>query len=183
MAERSLAERLKAREEQAMQELLAEYGSLIKSVVYRYLGSLTQCREECINDVLWKIWRNIGQYDPQKSSLQVWIAAICRYQAIDCRRRCAKHLETGSIEEMHEQGIQLSAPEAESFSAETEAILAGLTPEDRDLLIALYAEGEDAEALAQQLGISPSGVYKRAERAKERIRKQCAQKSPSPKKG
>ena len=84
---------------------------------------------------------------------------------------------------MHEQGIQLSAPEAEAFSAETEAILAGLTPEDRDLLIALYAEGEHAETLARQLGISSSGVYKRAERAKERIRKQCVQKSPPPKKG
>lgn len=176
MAELTLADRLKAREQQAMQELLSVYGSLIKSVVYRYLGSLTQCREECINDVLWKIWQNIGQYDPEKSSLQVWIAAICRYQAIDCRRRCAKYLETCSIEELHEQGIQLSAPEVQAFSAETEKILAGLSDADRDLLIALYAEGENAGALAHQLGISASGVYKRAERAKERIRKQYPQK-------
>lgn len=183
MAEHTLAERLKARDQQAMQELLAEYGSLIKSVVYRYLGSLTQCREECINDVLWKIWQNIERYDPERSSLRVWIAAICRYHAIDFRRRAAARPETCSIEDLQEQGIQLSAPETQVFSEETEAILAGLSDADRALLISLYAEGESAGELARQLGISESGVYKRAERAAARVRKQYPKKQPSSKKG
>lgn len=172
MAEATLVQRLRQREEIAMQTLLSEYGSLIKSVVYRYLGTLTQYREECINDVLWKIWQHIDQYQEEKCSFSGWIAAVCRYNAIDYRRKYARRLETCSIEELQEQGIQIAAPTPQVFSAETEAILAEIKESDRMLLISLYGDGENADTLAARLGISSSALYKRAERAKERVRRQ-----------
>lgn len=171
MDDRELQCLLLARESGAMEQLLQEYGSTIKSVVYRYLGSLTEERDECIDDVLLSIWEHIGQFDPQRSSLRSWIAAICRYRAIDRRRSQLRRLQTLSLEECAENGMPLPAPAQEEFSAETEILLGTLPPDDRELLIALYAEGESAEALAKERNLSTSGVYKRAERAKERLRR------------
>ncbi len=176
------------RETHAMETLLELHGNTIKSVVYRYLGSLVEVREECIGDVLWSIWEHMEQFDPERSTLRSWIAAICRYRAIDYRRQHLRRLQTLSLEECTDRGIGIAAPEPEAFSAETEALLDILPPEDRTLLIALYADGESASALAQKQGISESGIYKRATRAKERIRKQYPERvipsgTPRPKKG
>ncbi len=167
-----MKELLLRREPRAMEALLEEYGSLIKSVVYKYLGTLTDVREECIGDVLLSIWEHAEQFDPERSSLRSWIGAICRYRAIDYRRQHLRKLQTVSLDEFAEEGLGLAAPEEDRFSAETEALLEALPPEDRTLLIALYANGESAQALAQQRGISESGIYKRAGRAREKLRRQ-----------
>ncbi len=170
MDDNELKSRLLAREKDAIQILLESHGSTIKSVVYRYLGSLTDAREECINDVLMNIWEHIEQFEPQRSTLRSWIAAICRYRAIDYRRKEYHRIQTISLDECTENGIQTPSPAAVEFSAETDAILQALPADDRVLLIALYAEGESAEALAKERNLSKGGVYKRAERAKERLR-------------
>ncbi len=171
MDDKELKRKILAHERDAMQILLAVHGSTIKSVVYHYLGSLTDEREECIDDVLLNIWEHIGQFDPERSSLRSWIAAICRYRAIDRRRREYHRIQTISLDACTENGLQLPSPAADEFSAETDALLQTLPADDRALLIALYAEGESAEALAKERNLSKGGIYKRAERAKERLRR------------
>lgn len=170
-AQAQLVTRLMAREQRAMQTLLRDYGSTIKSVVYQYLGTLKAYREECIDDVLLKIWTNIAQFDASRSSLRSWIAGICRYQAIDFRRRHLHELQEMYLEDVQTQPSDPAAQHAISaFSDETERILSALAPQDRALLISLYADGEATDTLAQQLALSQSGVYKRAERAKRKLR-------------
>ncbi|MCQ2433745.1 MAG: sigma-70 family RNA polymerase sigma factor [Oscillospiraceae bacterium] len=171
MDEQALAEKIRRKDRSAMQNVLSEYGSTIKSVVYHYLGSLKQYREECIDDVLWKIWQNIGQFDAQRSTMKNWIAGICRHQAVDYRRKYLREMQQTYLDDIAEQRSDASAEEKISaFSAETEEILSVLSEKDRRLLISLYADGEEMDKLAKEMEMSRSGVYKRAERAKNKLR-------------
>ncbi len=180
MQEAELVQEILLRNQSAMRELLVQYGSTIKSVVYQYLGTLRQYREECINDVLLKIWQNIGQFNSEKSTLKNWIAGICRYQAIDYRRKYLREMQELYLEDCKEQRGSDSAEEAIfAFSDETERILSALTPKDRSLLISLYADGEALDRLAAEMEMSHSGVYKRAERAKRKLRELFPEKLSS----
>lgn len=171
MDEQTLAEQIRRKDRAAMQTVLREYGNTIKSVVYQYLGSLKQYREECIDDVLWKIWQNIGQYDAERSTLKNWIAGICRHQAVDYRRKYLREMQQAYLDDIAEQSSDASAEEKIfAFSAETEEILSALSEKDRALLIALYADGEEMEKITREMELSRSGVYKRAERAKQKLR-------------
>jgi DNA-directed RNA polymerase specialized sigma24 family protein len=57
----------------------------------------------------------------------------------------------------------------QSFRFIAEASLSGLRPLDRDLLERYFIEGEKAERLASQLGITPSGVRGRVFRLKRQL--------------
>ena len=67
MDDRQLAAGIRCKEEEALDELINQYGRLIKSIVTYHLGDFY--RDECINDVLFCIWNHIDQYNPGKTGL------------------------------------------------------------------------------------------------------------------
>ena len=88
MDDRQLAAGIRRKEEKALDQLIDQYGRLIKSIVFYHLGDFY--RDECINDILLCIWNHIDQYHPEKNSLKNWIGAICKYKCIDYKRKFYK---------------------------------------------------------------------------------------------
>lgn len=84
---------LRKRNEKALEFVLEEYGGLLMAVIRRHLSCLPGLQEECMNDVLFKIWKHIGQFDENRSSFKNWAAGIARYQSIDYLRKYVKELE------------------------------------------------------------------------------------------
>lgn len=63
----------------AFDELIRRYGGLIKSIVKYHLKDIAMWQEECINDILFSIWKNIDRFDARKNTLKNWIGAVSKY--------------------------------------------------------------------------------------------------------
>ena len=86
--------------EKALEYCMLHYGGLVRSVIHRHIGSLTQYEEDCINEVFFAVWENIASYRPEKNPFANWIAGVARLKALDCLRRYSHHLMEHSWEEI-----------------------------------------------------------------------------------
>ena len=91
----------------AFDELIRIYGGLIKSIVKYHLKDIVMWQEECINDILFSIWRNIDRFDPNKNSLKNWIGAVSKYRAINYKRKFYKELINGELNESIADGKEI----------------------------------------------------------------------------
>lgn len=178
--QQQLVRRLKRKEEAALYDLIRLYGGLIRAVVRRHLVSHPQWAEECETDVLMAIWEHIGAYQPRQSSFSNWLAAVCRYRAIDCLRRHTRELQEQELSEVlpdtrtgpEEQLLQ------EELSEEMEQLLQALSPQDRQLFLEYYVQQQGIDDIAQRYGVQPATLYNRLSRGRKKLRSlwPCRQK-------
>lgn len=163
---------LRRHNEKALEYVLEEYGGLLMAVIRKHLFCLPGLEEDCMNDVLFKIWKHIGQFDEKRNSFKNWIAGIARYQAIDYLRKYMKELEQVNLDDVQtgkedEQLIHLLESE---ISEEVESILSCLNREDRELFLKLFFEDKDIEEVSRETGIKKENIYNRISRGKRKIR-------------
>ena len=173
ITENNFIARLRRRDERALSYVAEHYGGLMYAIVRKQLMNLLDMQEECVNDVLLAIWQHIDRYDESRSSFQSWIAAICRYKAIDCRRRWLSKMQEQPLEDaswMEDGRSRADLLEQEIFE-ETEQMLSCLKEEDRMLFRQLFLEEVPVEEAAQQFGISRSNLYNRVSRGRKKIRR------------
>lgn len=84
-------------DEYAFEELIRRYGGLIKSIVRYHLRDISMWQDDCINDILFKIWQNIDRFDAEKNNLKNWIGAVAKYRAIDYKRKYYRELTAGEL--------------------------------------------------------------------------------------
>lgn len=53
--------------EKALEYCMFHYGGLVRAVVRRHLGSLSQFEDECINDVFFAVWEHADTYRSDKN--------------------------------------------------------------------------------------------------------------------
>ncbi|MCH5184731.1 MAG: sigma-70 family RNA polymerase sigma factor [Oscillospiraceae bacterium] len=159
---------IKKGDETALDLLIMQYGGLIKSIASKKLGDLY--RDECVNDVLFICWKNISRFDPEKSTLKSWIAAICRYKCIDYRRKYFK-LYFDELDENIPSGYSadISVMQKET-EADTEALLADLPETDREIFRRRYIYEETIEEISDNMSIKPSVLYNRLSRGRKKLR-------------
>ena len=78
--ETRLIQRLQARDEAALETLMAQYGTRIFGLALRLTGN-RQDAEEVLQDVLWAILQNIGSFRGD-SKLSTWIYRITMNRAL-----------------------------------------------------------------------------------------------------
>lgn len=169
---------LRKRNEKALEFVLEEYGGLLMAVIRRHLSCLPGFQEECMNDVLFKIWKHIGQFDENRSSFKNWAAGIARYQSIDYLRKYVKELEQMNLDDIKagkedEHLIRLIEDE---ISGEMEKILSCLNEEDRALFLKLFYEDKDISEVSRETGLRKETIYNRVSRGKRKIRNWNEQK-------
>ena len=167
MDDRQLAAGIRCKEEEALDELINQYGRLIKSIVTYHLGDFY--RDECINDVLFCIWNHIDQYNPEKNSLKNWIGAICKYKCIDYKRKYYKENfveldETIPVADQTEKIIL-----EQELEAETNELLSSLSPKDRELFRRRYINEESVAEISHDMKLAPSVLYNRLSRGKKKL--------------
>jgi RNA polymerase sigma-70 factor (ECF subfamily) len=166
--------RLKARDERALDYVIDTYGGLIRFIVRRKLPSLSDQWEECENDILLAVWNEIGHYDSTKNSFAGWLAAVCRYKAIDCLRKSVKQRKELPLPSADEE-LSTGATGAEPvFDCETRdeimALLKNLPADDRRLFWDCYVRQESVEQLAEKRNIRVSALYNRLSRGRKKLR-------------
>lgn len=168
---------LQLHNEKALLYVIDEYGGLLKSIIRRHLSRLPERQEECLDDVLLKIWQNISDFDESKNTFKNWAAAIARYRSIDYLRQYRRELTAVSIEAAEpamEDRMLADAMETE-ISEELEQMLETLSPLDRELFRKLYVEEKPMDIVSTETGLKREVIYNHLSRGKEKLRRQFPQ--------
>ncbi|MGL4450872.1 MAG: sigma-70 family RNA polymerase sigma factor [Sarcina sp.] len=162
---------LKKKNEKALEFLIDNYGWVIKTVCKKQLNEFPHLLEECMNDVLMDVWKNIYRFDESKD-IKNWIAGISKFKAIDYKRKYFKDLQLTDIDEIAisvEEKFELSSQRLD-LSDETEEFLTCLKEEDRELFIKLYVEDKDMDEVVKETGFKRDNIYNRLSRGKKKIK-------------
>lgn len=174
IGEHNYIQQLQQHNEKALLYVIDEYGGLLKSVIRKQLFSLPERQEECLDDVLLRIWQNISDFDESKNSFKNWAAAIARYRAIDYLRQYQREIVTVDIEDtvVAREDHRLAAMIEREISEEVERMLDSLKPVDRELFIRLYLEEQPIEQVSQDVGMKKEVIYNHLSRSKRKLRRQ-----------
>ena len=86
LEEAALLERVRQRDERAVEILYARYGSSLYSLAYQVTGS-DRYAQDVVQEVFISVWKDAGRFDPAKGALSSWLFALARHKAIDLVRR------------------------------------------------------------------------------------------------
>ena len=171
ITEDNVVEQLSLKNEKALYYIVDQYGGIIKSVIKKYLGNLEIIQDECFDDVLLLIWKNIASYDKSKNSLKNWIAAITKYKAIDYQRQYKKFLLQHELEDhMLINNLVETESIENTLSSRTEQLLSSLKKEDQLLFLQYYGEQKSMEEIAKEHGVHKSVLYNRLSRGRKKLR-------------
>ena len=178
--EKNLLNELKVRNPSAIEFIVDEYGSLLKSIINKYLHNRKETFDECFNDVLLAIWNNPDKFDNKKNNFKNWICAIAKYRAIDALRREVRHSERIlNIEDEEnidwinsfyasENGIEITDDSID----ELKKLLKCLSDEDKDLFYRRYVECQSIDEISDKKNMNHDLIYSRISRGKKKIKKQ-----------
>lgn len=153
--------------------LIDQYGGFITFIVRKYLGSLKNYEEECIDDVLLDIWNNINYFDESKSTFKNWVGAIARYKTIDYKRKYLKYLKEENIDELEirsKEGVFEEITKNE-LDKDTNQLLNNLNDKDKKIFLKLFVEEQEVEVISKEMNLHKSNIYNRVSRGKMKLRK------------
>lgn len=164
---------LRRKNEKALDYVIDNYGWIIKSIVRKHLYNLNSVQDECINDILLGIWKNIDGFDESKSEFKNWVAGIAKFKSIDYKRKYLKDLEYENIDDLN---ISVSDNSHEDIiKAELNDdildMLNCLKEKDKDLFYKLYIEEKEINDVISETGLKRNVIYNRLSRGKKRIQK------------
>jgi RNA polymerase sigma-70 factor (ECF subfamily) len=175
-----LAERLRAGEESAYEELIYRFQQPVYNLVFRLMSDPSDA-SDVVQEVFLKVFRNVGSFRSQ-SSLKTWIYRIAVNEAHNHRRWFMRHRrqEVGLEREDHDFGYQdtLSDPGRSPFDLAAnheaqemmEAALDELNPSFRTAVVLRDIEDLNYEEIADILQIHLGTVKSRIMRGREALR-------------
>lgn len=171
--ESNFVAQLRLRNEKALLYVIDTYGDLLVSIIRKHFFAIPEMEEECLNDVLLKIWQNIESFDDSKNSFKNWAAAIATYRSIDYLRKYQREMYRMDIEEadIPQEDTALAGLLEKEISEDMDRLLGCLNPSDRELFLRLYVEEESVEQISQDTGMEKAVIYNRVSRGKKKIRK------------
>ena len=174
MTETELIEGLSRQDSKAQQQTIDRYGGEVFALVVRVVA-VAENAEEVYQDVFVKVFRNIRQYDADRSSLRTWILRIAYNEAISFLRR--KRLPVVYFEDRGHEADKLTDAEVDetlgNVSTETvqliRAALKHLPPEERALITMFYYEERSLKEIADITGAIPTTIASRLCRTRKKL--------------
>jgi len=167
ITEKNFVQELQRKNEDALEFVVKNYGGLLKAVIKRILYNYPEDAEECLYDVILKIWNNIDTYNVS-CKFESWAAAIAQYSALN-RLRSLKRLEPlADIDEIAIADINAVTGNKlfDNFFAE---LISCLNEEDKMIFLKIFWNGDSINDVSRELGKSQNTIYKRISRGKMKI--------------
>ncbi len=166
MGESEIIELIRARDERGAEELLRHFGALIRYVIAPILPD-ERDREDCLSEVLMRIWDGIGGYDPARGSWRAYISAAARNTALNRARtdRTAEDLPNGVSAQPGLEETVIAREEIDELRRAMDA----LPPGDRALIYRKYYYCQSTAQMASELGLTARAVEGRLYRIKKRL--------------
>lgn len=165
---------LQAGKEDALDYVIDHYLSLLKGVVLKTLGPLGQndSPKECINDILFSIWKNAKKFNGDAADFQKWICVIAKYKAIDYYRLEMKKKESHFLNtELTPDDPTMYKNNSLEEQEDIQAIIATLKPVDQKIFIMRYLLDFDTEEIARQLQMTKSAIDNRLYYGRKKLKK------------
>lgn len=172
MDQREIVELLLRRDEAGMDQLLRQYGPLMKYVIAPILSD-PRDREDCLSETVLRVWERIGQFDGTRGSWAAWLTAIARNTALNHARSNSRQGGVGEVDERTpspEPGPEEMVLRQERQAAVREA-LELLSAGDRALFYRKYYYMQSTAQIAAELGMSERAVEGRLYRLKKQLRR------------
>jgi RNA polymerase sigma-70 factor, ECF subfamily len=171
-SDRALAERLKAREPEALRELYDKYGRMAYALIFRVVRN-TGVAEDLTQETFLRVWNRMAGFDPARGAIGPWVLTVARNRAIDYLR---------SVDgRMSQNAIELTGTESPALFVDMESTIlnsqrAGqlrvafqkLTENQRTVIELAYFEGLSQSEMAERLS-QPLGTVKTWVRAALRV--------------
>lgn len=168
--EENFIERLKKKDMGALDYIVDKYSNLLFKVAYSILEN-RQSSEECVSDVLMKIWYGIGNFNKEKGKFITWIIVLTKYTAIDHRRKEVKHMSNVNIEDeilMEEESILGEIIKKEE-KRELLKEIRKMDEENKEIFIRRFFLFESIKNIAEKMMLSESAVSNRILRGKKKL--------------
>ncbi|UAT31480.1 sigma-70 family RNA polymerase sigma factor [Bacillus badius] len=170
MDETLIVKQIVRKKEIGLELLIDHYAGLITSIVRRHLGSLRMYEEECVNDVLLSIWKNIGSFNHKQNSFKNWVGAIAKYKAIDYKRKYMKDRQTISLSDTEPPSSADSALLQQELQEEIDELLSHLNEKDRELFKKYYLEDIQLDEIAHRTHTTKDNLYNRLSRGRKKLK-------------
>lgn len=154
------ADRLMARDQSALRELMDVYGGVVFGMAKRVLLDPNMA-EEVAQDAFVALWRRPGAYDPARGSLQAFLLGVTRNKAIDLVRKeeTIKRTKESLTSELGTASKESSPHEGLVAREQVREALRALTDVQREAVVLAYFGGRTYREVAEELGI-PEGTAK-----------------------
>lgn len=154
------AERLMARDQAAIQEVMGLYGGVVFGMAKRVLLDPNMA-EEVAQDAFLALWRRPGAYDPSRGSLQGFLLGVTRNKAIDLVRKeeTLKRTKESLTSELETASKEVTPHEGLVERERVRDALRSLTDVQREAVVLAYFGGRTYREVADELGI-PEGTAK-----------------------
>lgn len=172
MTEQELIRLLREKDPAGMDGLLRRYGPLMRYVISPILSDPRE-QEECLSDVLLRVWDNIGQFDPNRGGLAPWLSVLTRNTALNRARTLKSEL---SLEEVapdtrsHEETPEEALLRQERAQRLKRAMADSLSQTELTLFYRKYYYLQSTAQIAAEMGMSERAVEGRLYRIKHKLR-------------
>jgi len=172
--EREILNRAAMGDKSAMDEISARFGGLIRYIVSGVLHDVGE-EEECVNDVLFRVWRSAGTFDPSRASAATWITVIARNTALTFLRTKQRREGLVSDEELPENAPSHETPETELLKRERleriKKAVGALGDRDSELFYRKYYYMQSVAQIAAEMGMSERSAEGRLYRLRKRLQR------------
>ena len=160
---------LKKHNPKALDYVFKNYGNLIFKMSYYILNNRT-LSEECVNDVLFKIWNNISQFDGDEEKFKNWIMVMTRYAAIDKFRKEEKHSKNSDIDnyEINDNSFEESLEHKETRNEIFNEILK-FDDINKEIFIKRFFLEYSLKEISRDMKISENAVSTRILRGRKKL--------------
>lgn len=179
MEDTQIIELFFARDQQAITELDAKYGSVCHKLSYQILNNQLDA-EECVNDAYLGTWNAIPPARP--NPLLTFLCKIVRNLSIK-RYRANTAIKRNSLYDvaLSEVDRDVMAPdtvegkvEAKALARLIEAFLDSLSVENRVIFMRRYWFSDSYEEIAQRVGLTEKNVSVRLTRLRQQLKEHLA---------
>ncbi len=150
---------LQTGQNRAIERFQTAYIPLLRYIITPILAD-ERDREECLSDVLFRVWDSIGTFDPRQSALSTWLPYIARNAALNRRRANERRREDGNLDENRPDTAD--GPEQSLFKAESVqamwAAVKRLSRKDRELFLRKYYYYQPTAQVAAESGLTVRSV-------------------------
>ena len=172
MKEREIIELIVKGDELGLKALQINYSPLIRYIISPILKDTCE-QEECLSEVIMKIWDKIQLYDPQKGSWNAWVTSIARNSALNRIRKVRPEVSFEDVPT--DLPSSEPTPEEMLIKKEREQILSQalgkLSQNDRAIFYRKYYYLQSTAQIASELGTTERAVEGKLYRIKKKLRK------------
>ncbi|URZ14962.1 sigma-70 family RNA polymerase sigma factor [Clostridium felsineum] len=162
------------RDVNSFNKLIDRYGSIIHNVVRAVLNESheTTSVEECIDDILMCLWRNMDCFSKEKGNLKCWIIVISKNKALTYKKKLKKFRNNIDIDDLKVNSlvdIEDNYLKKENKKSILE-LLNNLSIKDKEIFVKRYIKDCSIGQIAIDMGLTSISVYNRLSRGRKKLK-------------